>query len=491
MAVVRNYLAVDLGAESGRVLLGSLENGKLAVNEIHRFANLPVRQPDGLHWDTRYLWEQIKDGLRIAVQMVGENLASIGVDTWGVDFGLLDGQGRLLGEPYHYRDSRTNGVLEKAFAFAPRQEIYQRTGIQFMQINSLYQLFTMAGKPELEAAQTLLFMPDLFNYWLCGTKANEYTIASTSQCLDAVQRGWAFDLLDKMGIPGRMFGEIVPAGTILGKVCREVAGETGCAPIPVVAVGCHDTASAVAAVPAETPDFIYLSSGTWSLMGMETPQPVITPASLAYNVTNEGGVYGTIRLLKNIMGMWLLQQSRAEWAEAGWQYTYDQLTAMAADTPAFGPFVQPNDGVFLGPGAMVGRIQQFCAGHGQAVPQSEAQVTRCILESLALEYRRVASQLDELAGRKSSVIHIVGGGSRNWLLDQFTADCTGKTVVAGPVEATGAGNILVQAIALGHISGLAEGRQIIRSSFTPQVYSPGDSSAWDAAYDRFTGQEAA
>ncbi len=491
MAVVRNYLAVDLGAESGRVLLGSLENGKLAVTEIHRFTNAPQRQPDGLHWDTRYLWEQIKDGLRVAVQMVGENLASIGVDTWGVDFGLLDGQGRLLGEPFHYRDSRTNGILEKAFARVPRQEIYQRTGIQLMQINSLYQLLTMAGGPELEAAQTLLFMPDLFNYWLCGVKANEYTIASSSQCLDAAQRSWAFDLLDKMGIPGRIFGEIVPAGTILGKVCREVADETGCAPIPVVAVGCHDTASAVAAVPAETPDFIYLSSGTWSLMGMEVPQPVITPASLAYNVTNEGGVFGTIRLLKNIMGMWLLQQSRAEWAEAGWQHTYDQLTAMAADTPAFGPFVQPNDNIFLEPGGMVARIQQFCAGTGQAVPQNEAQVTRCILESLALEYRRVASQLDELAGQSSSVIHIVGGGSRNWLLNQFTADCTGKTVVAGPVEATGAGNILVQAIALGHISGLPEGRQVIRSSFTPQVYQPGDPSAWDAAYARFTGQEAA
>jgi rhamnulokinase len=491
MAAVRNYVAIDLGAESGRVLLGSLENERLAVTEIHRFANTPLRLPDGLHWDTPYLWEQIKDGLRIAVQLVGDNLASIGLDTWGVDFGLLNGHGRLVAEPFHYRDGRTNGILEKAFARLPRQEIYQRTGIQFMQINSLYQLLTLTGKPELEAAHTLLFMPDLFNYWLSGVKANEYTIASTSQCLDAVRRSWSFDLLDKMGIPRRIFGEIVPAGTILGKLRRAVADETGCPPIPVIAVGCHDTASAVAAVPAETPDFIYLSSGTWSLMGIEMPQPVITPASLAYNVTNEGGVFGTIRLLKNIMGMWLLQQSRAEWAEAGRQYSYDQLTALAADTPAFGPFVQPNEDVFLSPGGMVGRVQQFCASHGQAVPHSEAQVARCILESLALEYRRVASQLDELAGRDSSIIHIVGGGARNWLLNQFTADCTRKTVVAGPVEATGAGNILVQAIALGHISGLPEGREIIRSSFTPQVYSPGEPSGWDAAYAKFTAPEAA
>ncbi len=488
MASVRNYLAVDLGAESGRVLLGSLENGRLAVSEIHRFANPPLRQPDGLHWDTRYLWEEIKDGLRIAVQLVGGNLSSIGLDTWGVDFGLLDRRDQLVAEPFHYRDSRTNGILEKAFAQVPAEEIYQRTGIQFMQINSLYQLLTMLGKPELEAAQTLLFMPDLFNYWLSGTKANEYTIASTSQCLEAEKRSWSYDLLDKMEIPNRIFGPIVPAGTVLGKLCREVANETGCAPIPVIAVGCHDTASAVAAVPADSQDFIYLSSGTWSLMGIEAPQPVITPASLAYNVTNEGGVYGTIRLLKNIMGMWLLQQSRAEWAEAGRQYSYDQLTSMAASTPAFGPFVQPNDTVFLEPGGMVGRIQHACSGHGQTAPQGEAEVTRCILESLALEYRRVASQLDELAGRKSGVIHIVGGGSRNWLLNQFTADCTGKTVVAGPVEATGAGNILVQAIALGHVSGLPQGREIIRGSFTPQVYQPGDSSAWDAAYAKFTGE---
>lgn len=491
MANARYYLTIDLGAESGRVLLGALEGGRLALTELHRFANGPVRQPDGLHWDVQHLWREIKNGIRIAVQQVGTNLTSIGLDTWGVDFGLLDAEGRLLGDPFHYRDGRTNGILEKAFLRVPRQEIYQRTGVQFMQINSLYQLLTMQGQPGLEAAQSLLFMSDLFNYWLSGAKANEYTISSTSQCLDAEKRSWSFELLEKMGIPSRIFGEIVPAGTVLGTLRREVAEETGCDLIPVIAVGSHDTASAVAAVPASTQDFIYISSGTWSLMGMEVPQPVMTPASLAYNVTNEGGVYGTIRLLKNIMGMWLLQQSRSEWAEAGRPYSYDQLTAIAAETPAFGPVVQPNATLFLEPGGMVRRIRQFCADHGQRVPNSEAEITRCILESLALEYRRVAGQLAELTGKRAEDIHIVGGGSRNWLLNQFTADCTGKTVVAGPVEATGAGNVLVQAIALGHISSLPEGREIIRSSFTPQVYAPGEASRWDAAYAHFSSKEEA
>ena len=288
MANARYYLTIDLGAESGRVMLGSLEGGRLALTEIHRFANGPVRQSDGLHWDVSHLWLDIKNGIRIAVQQIGSNLTSIGLDTWGVDFGLLDKRDHLLGDPFHYRDSRTNGILEKAFARVPRQEIYRQTGIQFMQINSLYQLLTMVGKPELDAVESILFIPDLFNYWLSGTKVNEFTIASTSQCLNAEKRAWSFDLLDRMGIPGRIFGEVVPAGTILGILCKEVAEETGCASIPVVAVGSHDTASAVAAVPANTEDFIYISSGTWSLMGMEMPHAVITSASLAYNVTNEG-----------------------------------------------------------------------------------------------------------------------------------------------------------------------------------------------------------
>jgi rhamnulokinase len=484
-----NYLTIDLGAESGRVILGTLQNGRLALDEIHRFTNGPVRQDDGLHWDVQTLWREIKNGMRIAYAQAGPHLSSIGLDTWGVDFGLLDERDRLLANPFHYRDSRTNGMMEQAFARVSRDEIYRRTGIQFMQLNTLYQLIAMAGSPQLAAAHSLLFMPDLFNFWLSGVKANEYTIASTSQCLNPFTRSWDLDLLDRFGIPGRIFGRILPPGSILGNLLPAVAAETGCPPVPVVAVGSHDTASAVAGVPASAEDFIYLSSGTWSLMGMETPCPVVTPASLAHNITNEGGVNGTIRLLKNIMGMWLLQECRAEWARAGQKSSYDQLTALAADAPAFGSVVHPNDNVFLEPGAMVWRIAQFCQQTGQSVPSGQGQIARCILESLALEYRRIATQLQQLTGRTASTIHIVGGGSRNGLLNQFTADCTGKMVVAGPVEATAAGNILVQAIALGHVTGLQEGREIIRKSFTPQVFQPGDPSGWLEAYQRFTYEE--
>jgi len=484
------YLTIDLGAESGRVILGSLRDGVLSLQEIHRFANTPVRQPDGLHWDVQGLWREIKSGMKLAAGQAGSRISSVGLDTWGVDFALLGSDDRLLADPFHYRDSRTNGMLEKAFSVVSRDEIYRRTGIQFMQINSLYQLFSMAGSQALDDACTLLFMPDLFNFWLSGVKANEYTIASTSQCLDSVTGGWADDLLRRMGLPLRIFGRIVPAGTLLGTLLPEVARETGCPPIPVVAVGSHDTASAVAAVPALGEDFIYLSSGTWSLIGMENPRPVISPAGLEYNITNEGGVYGTIRLLKNIMGMWLLQECRSEWRKSGRAYSYDQLTALAASAPAHGPVIQPNDTSFLEPGAMSGRIAEFCRRSGQQPPVGEGQVVRCILESLALEYRRVAGQLESLTGRAAGAIHIVGGGSRNALLDQFTADCTGKTVVAGPVEATAAGNLLAQAIALGHIPDLAAGRAIIRNSFTPQVFQPGDRSEWDEAFEKFDYREA-
>jgi rhamnulokinase len=489
MSDLTQYLTIDLGAESGRVILGSLKDGRLSLNEIHRFANTPVRQPDGLHWDVQALWGEIKTGLRLGAGQANGHLSSIGLDTWGVDFALLGEDDSLLAEPFHYRDSRTNGMLEKAFGVVSRDEIYRQTGIQFMQINSLYQLFSMVGERALEEARSLLFIPDLFNFWLSGVKANEYTIASTSQCLDSVTGEWATGLLDRMGIPRCIFGRIAPAGSVLGMLLPGLAAETGCPTIPVVAVGSHDTASAVAAVPALTENFIYLSSGTWSLMGMEMPNPVITPASLECNVTNEGGVYGTIRLLKNIMGMWLLQETRAEWERAGHAYSYDQLTTLAAAAPAHGPVIQPNDTAFLEPGAMTGRIARFCRESGQRPPEGEGEIVRCILESLALEYRRVAEQLEALTGRTASTIHIVGGGSRNALLNQFTANCTGKTVVAGPVEATAAGNMLVEAITLGHISGLAEGREIIRNSFTPQIFQPQDPATWNAAYEQFNYKE--
>jgi rhamnulokinase len=485
MTANQTYLAIDLGAESGRVMLGCLQDGRLEVTEAHRFPNTTLALADGLHWDVDNLWAEIKKGLGIASRLAGTCPAGIGLDTWGVDFGLLDDQDRLIAPPFLYRDSRTNGMVEAACRLVPRQEIYASTGIQFMQLNTLYQLFAMGGQADLARARALLFMPDLFNFWLTGVKGNEYTIASTSQCFNTTTGLWAVEMLEKLGIPTRIFGEIIPAGTRLGFLRPEISAETGCPVAPVVAVASHDTASAVAGVPAWTTDFIFLSSGTWSLMGMEIARPVVNPHSLACNVTNEGGVFGTTRLLKNIMGMWLLQECRRQWAEAGHKYSYDELTALAAQAPAFGSFIQPANELFLAPGGMVERIQQFCLSTGQRAPSTAGEITRCILESLALAYRRTAEQLENLTGKTARVLHIVGGGSRNALLNQFTADCTRKVVAAGPVEATAIGNILVQAVALGHIGSLKEGRQIVHNTFSPQVFTPRDSSAWDEAYARF------
>ena len=481
------FLAFDLGAESGRAVVGHLDAGGLRLEEIHRFANGPVRVLDGLHWDVLRLWAEVKRGLGLAVQAHGADLLSVGLDTWGVDFGLLAADGTLLGNPYHYRDSRTDGMLERAFQVVPRAEIYERTGIQFMQINSLYQVLAMAqaGSPLLDAAETFLNMPDLFNYWLSGRQASEFTIATTSQCYDPRAGDWAREMLERLGIPAHIFGQIVAPGTVLAELRPALQEEVGSPALRVVAVGGHDTASAVAAVPAAGTDYIYLSSGTWSLMGVENREPVITRQSLAYDFTNEGGVNGTFRLLKNIMGLWLIQECRRDWARGGSAYSYDQLTEMAAAAPAFGPLVAVNDERFLPPGGMVGRIQGFCRDTGQAVPQTEGEVVRCVLESLALEYRWVAARLDELVGRPLPAIHIIGGGSQNKLLNQFAADATGRTVVAGPVEATAIGNVLVQAMALGHLAGLEEARALVRRSFDVESYEPQDTATWDEAYARY------
>jgi rhamnulokinase len=467
--------------------VGHLDGDRLRLEEIHRFPNGPVQVLDSLHWDVLRLWSDIKHGLGLAANAHGGDLVSIGLDTWGVDFGLLAADDTVLSNPYHYRDSRTDGMLEEAFKIVPRAEIYEQTGIQFMQLNSLYQLLAMAqaDAPALSTANTLLFMPDLFNFWLSGRKANEFTIVSTSQCYDPHNGEWAWDLLDRMGIPKHIFGEIVPPGTVLAPLRASVADETNSGPIPVVASAAHDTASAVAAVPTASDDFIYLSSGTWSLMGVEATEPIINEQSLAYDFTNEGGVNGTFRFLKNIMGLWLVQECRRDWGRAVQTYSYDELTQMAAEAPAFGPLVSLSDSRFLAPGDMPARIQAYCQETGQSVPQSRGEITRCALESLALEYRWVAERLDEIVGRQLPTIHIFGGGSQNRLLNQFAADATGRSVVAGPVEATAIGNILVQALALGHITNLAEGRALVRRSFRVESYEPADGAGWDQAYEKY------
>ncbi len=487
MPATRNCLVFDLGAESGRAVLGRFDGSLLALEDVHRFPNGPVRLRDSIYWDTLRLFSEVKQGMVSAVREHSCRPDSIGIDTWGVDFGLLDRRGELIGNPFHYRDRRCDGMLEAAFSRVPRAEIFEQTGIQFMQINTLYQLLAMVleGSPALSAARTMLLMPDLFSYWLTGIVRSERTIASTSQCLDPNAGTWALPLLKRLGIPAHIFPEIVEPGTVLGPVLPSLAEETGVVSVQVIAGGSHDTASAVAAVPAETGDYAYLSSGTWSLMGVELPKPVINEKALAYNFTNEGGVCGTIRLLKNITGLWLIQECRRTWAAAGSSLSYEEIARRAAEAPPFVAFVDPDHPDFMAPGDMPARIRDFCRRTDQKPPEGIGSLARLVFESLALKYRLTLERLEELVGRRLATVHIVGGGSQNRLLSQFTADATGRAVVAGPVEATAAGNALMQLIALGELAGIEDGRAVIRESFTTETYEPRDMPRWEDAYQGF------
>jgi rhamnulokinase len=486
MAQSVNFLAFDLGAESGRAMLGRFDGARLALSEIHRFANVPVALPDGLHWDVLRLWAEIKQGMALAARDYGAGLAGLGLDTWGVDFALLDAKGGLVANPHHYRDSRTDGMVEEAFRRVPRAEIFEQTGIQVMPINSLYQLLSMVvgRSPALEVARTFLTIPDLFNYWLTGRAVCEFSNATTTQCYDPRRRDWARPLLDRLGIPAAIFPAIVPSGTVLGRLLPSVAEETGLGDLPVVAPACHDTGSAVAAVPAAGPGFAWISSGTWSVMGAELPAPVVNAQSLAFNITNEGGVGGTFRFCKNVMGLWLVQECRRTWARQGEAYSYDDLARMAAQAAPFQAVVDPDYGEFLKPGDMPARVHAYCQATGQAAPESKGALVRCLLEGIALKYRWVLERLEEILGRRLDPIHIVGGGTRNRLLSQFTADATGRRVVTGPAEATAAGNVVVQAMALGHVASLDEGRALVRASFDVATFEPGDRSGWEEAYAR-------
>jgi len=479
------YLALDLGAESGRAMVGSLGGRKLSLTETHRFANLPLKLPTGLHWDIDGLWREIKKG--IALSGRDFPLQSLALDTWGVDFGLLDQGGNLLGTPTHYRDARTDGMLHAAFQRVPREQIFAQTGIQFMQLNTLYQLLAMvrANDPQLRAARTFLTMPDLFNHWLCGSLCCEFTNATTTQCFNPLTRSWAYPLLEALGIPTHIFPPVCEPGTMLGSLLPGIAQETGSEAIPVIAAACHDTGSAVAAVPAEKDGFAWLSSGTWSIMGAEVTQPDLSKKALRCNFTNEGGVFGTWRLSKNIMGLWLVQECRRAWAAQREELSYDQLTQLASLAQPFLAVIDPDAAEFLHPGDIPAKVRALCAGSGQAVPQTKGEIVRVILESLALKYRLVLQQLEELLGRQLDPLHIIGGGTQNCLLNQLTADCTGRTVVAGPVEATAIGNILVQAITLGHMESLRAGRLLVRRSFAAETYQPANQSGWDEAYEKF------
>ncbi len=491
MTKTRNYLAIDLGAESGRAMLGRFDGNRLELSEEHRFPNAPAGVPlksgaVSLRWDVLRLWTEIKHGIRRVAKKEGVELEGIGLDTWGVDFGLLDRNGALVSNPYYYRDSRTDGMLEEAYKRVPRHKIFESTGIQFMQINTLYQLLSMVlhKAPELEIAETFLTMPDIFNYWLTGRQVSEFTIATTTQCYDPRQRTWADDLLSGLGIPRRIFPEVIQPGTVLGKVLDSVAEDIG-THAAVIAPACHDTGSAVAAVPAESEHFVWISSGTWSIMGTNVNEPVINAQSLENNFTNEGGVGGQYRFCKNIMGLWLVQECRRTWAAAGEEHTYAELTEMAANAPAFGSLVDPDAGDFLHPGDMPSRIREYCRRTGQSIPQEKGAVVRCALESIALKYRELLGRVEEMVEMRLEPVHIVGGGTQNKLLNQFSADATGRRVVTGPIEATALGNILTQAVALGHISDTQQARQIVRNSCELAEYQPRNSAAWDEAYQRF------
>lgn len=480
------YLAIDLGAESGRAILATLDGQQLSLTDIHRFPNGPVRLPDGLHWDILRLWSEIKTALHMATHQQHAQLAGIGIDTWGVDYGLLDRSGALIGNPYHYRDSRTDGMVEAAFKRLPREKIFDLTGIQFMQLNTLYQLFSMVVQqsPALQIAETFLTTPDLLNYWLSGRKVCEFTMATTTQCYDPRRCEWSQPLLQALGIPSHIFPEVVQPGTVLGTVLSEISEETGCGQVPVIAPACHDTGSAVAAVPAEAPHFAWISSGTWSIMGAEASDPIVNAQSLKYNFTNEGGVNGTWRFSKNIMGLWLVQECRRTWARGGEELSYAEITQLAAEAEPFRAIIDVDADEFFQPGNMPARIQKYCARTGQPVPETKGAIVRCALESLALKYRWTLDRLEEMLGYRLEPIHIIGGGTQNRLLNQLTADATNRSVVAGPIEATAIGNVLMQAVALGHLKSLDEARAVVRHSFKPETYEPQTSAEWDAAYQK-------
>jgi rhamnulokinase len=467
------YLAFDLGAESGRAMLAELSGHLLKLQEAHRFLNVPVNLPTGLYWNTLGLFQEILAGLRAAGRLTAR-LESIAIDTWGVDFGLLGADGALIDNPRHYRDVRTAGLPEKMFATVPRAEIFAATGIQFMELNSLYQLWATHRQSPwlLEKAKALLFMPDLFNYFLSGVMASERTIASTSQFYNPADGRFATGLLGKLGISTGFLADLVDPGQQLGAVLPAVADACGVPrDTPVYTTASHDTASAVAAVPAESGSrWCYISSGTWSLMGMELERPLMNEAALAANFTNEAGVCGTIRLLKNIPGLWLLQECRRAWAREGEDYSYDELIAMAREEEPSGAVLDLE--AFQAAGQSAERVMEYCRATGQPVPGNPGAVCRVILYSLAVRYREVLHTLEELTGQGVDVIHIVGGGSRNRLLNQLTADVTGRRVVAGPAEATAAGNALVQALGAGQLGSLAELRQVVRESFPVEQFNP-------------------
>ena len=488
MAKIYKFLAFDFGASSGRAMLAKFDGNKIELEEKHRFSNDPVNINGSLYWDVLRLFYEIKQGILNCVHTGDGDIDSIGIDTWGVDYGLLDKNDKLLSNPYHYRDTRTDGMYEKAFGIVPKEEIFKETGIAFNWFNTLYQLLSskLSDDVSLKEARTMLFMPDLFNFFLTGKKRTEYTVASTSQMFDSQKYDWAREMLDKFGINPDLLPEMVYPGEIIGTIKPELAEELGIKEVPVVAVASHDTGSAVASVPVtDNKDFVYISSGTWSLMGVELDKPNVSDEALKYNFTNEGGVNKSIRFLKNIMGLWLIQESRRQWQREGTLLSFDELEREAREATPFRSLIDPDYSAFETPGNMPERIRKYCEMTNQPVPETTGAVIRTIAESLAFKYRQVVEGMEEVTGKKYSVINIVGGGIKDKMICQFTANATNRVVNAGPVEATSIGNVIVQGIALGAIKDLNEGRKAVQNSFDIAEYTPEDPDAWNEAYKKW------
>ena len=480
------HIAIDFGAGSGRVIVGNLHKGEVTLQEVHRFPNRQVLAGGRLYWDFLALFEEMKTGLRKAFRQF-DDIASIGIDTWGVDFGLIDKRGRLLGNPVCYRDNRTAGILGKVFQSIPREKLYAVTGTQLMEINTAFQLYSMVldQDPALEVADKLLFMPDLFNYFLTGQKKAEYSIASTTQLLDAKKGEWSDEVIDALKLPENIFPEIVPTGTKIGELTDEICNELGLDKIDVMAVAGHDTQCALVAVPASEEDFIFLSCGTWSLLGTELAEPIINDKSEYYNITNEGGYGRKISFLKNIIGLWCIQESRRQWIREGQEYGFGDLEIMAKEAPSLRCFIDPDAPEFTPAGDVPGRIREFCRRTGQPVPESIGEVVRCINESLAMKYRHAMEEIKDCTGKDYQTVYMVGGGTQSALLCQFTANACGCRVSAGPVEATVLGNVALQLMASGDIKSLGEAREIIKRSQDIKIYEPQNTAEWDEAYERF------
>ncbi|AIF52526.1 Rhamnulokinase [Pelosinus sp. UFO1] len=480
-----NLLAVDLGASSGRCIVGTFDGNKINLEEIHRFDNNPITLSHTLYWDMPLIFEEIKQGM----SNVQEEVASLGVDTWGVDFGIVDTRGRLVSNPIHYRDERTNHIPEILHKKITEQELYKKTGIQPMQINTIFQLYSMVynRSPLLDHIDKLLFMPDLINYFLTGIKATEYSIASTSSLLDPYERQWNIEILNKLGFNEKWFTpEIVSSGTVLGALSSNILGNSKCNTTKVISTASHDTASAVVSVPISQEYSAYISCGTWSLIGVEIKEPIIDEYTSKVFFTNERGIDDTVRLLKNITGLWVLQECRRYWQSNGEEISYPFMVEMAEKIKENKSFIDLSDHTFLSPGNMPNKIKDYCLKTKQHIPNNKAEMIRCIIESLACTYKKMVDELETAIKHPISVIHMVGGGAQNSLLCEITANLTKKTVIAGPVEASSMGNILTQMKALGEAKGLSELRQIVKNSCTIIEYSPKDKAYWEDVYYKFS-----